>query len=67
MIMVMERHITSTTGSIGAAAACSNLLHLAAPQTAHGIGLAATQPSVSARCSAHTPSPSIPVAQHRMG
>ncbi|KAJ5104572.1 hypothetical protein NUU61_001919 [Penicillium alfredii] len=36
-------HITSTTGSIGAAVAVSKLLGSSAPQTAHSIGLAATQ------------------------
>lgn len=41
----MKRHITSTTGSVGAAAAASNLLYLSAPQTAHTIGLATTQPT----------------------
>lgn len=37
------RHITSTTGSFGAAAAISNLLGLTADQTAHALGIAATQ------------------------
>jgi 2-methylcitrate dehydratase PrpD len=36
-------HITSTTGSIGAAVAVSKLLSLSTTQTAHAIGLAATQ------------------------
>ncbi|KAJ5618972.1 hypothetical protein N7510_002956 [Penicillium lagena] len=36
-------HITSTTGSIGAAVAVSKLLSLNASQTAHAIGVAATQ------------------------
>lgn len=36
-------HITSTTGSIGAAVAVSKLLSLTTMQTAHAIGLAATQ------------------------
>jgi aconitate decarboxylase len=36
-------HITSTTGSIGAAVAVSKLLSLTTTQTAHAIGLAATQ------------------------
>ncbi|KAJ5280384.1 hypothetical protein N7478_005756 [Penicillium angulare] len=36
-------HITSSTGSIGAAVAVSKLLGLSATQTAHAIGLAATQ------------------------
>ncbi|KAJ6110489.1 hypothetical protein N7486_002724 [Penicillium sp. IBT 16267x] len=36
-------HITSSTGSIGAAVAVSKLLGLNATQTAHAIGLAATQ------------------------
>ena len=36
-------HITSTTGSIGAAVAVSKLLSLSSTQTAHAIGLAATQ------------------------
>lgn len=38
-----KRHITSTTGSIGAAIAVSKLLSLTAHQTAHAIGIAATQ------------------------
>lgn len=37
------RHITSTTGSIGAAVAVSKLLELPAEKIAHAIGLAATQ------------------------
>jgi aconitate decarboxylase len=37
------RHITSTTGSIGAAAAVSKLLGLSVEQTSHAIGVAATQ------------------------
>jgi aconitate decarboxylase len=37
------RHITSTTGSIGAAVAVSKLLNLPADKIAHAIGLAATQ------------------------
>jgi aconitate decarboxylase len=36
-------HITSTTGSIGAAVAVSKLLSLSIMQTAHAIGIAATQ------------------------
>ncbi|KAF9248372.1 hypothetical protein DTO006G1_1213 [Penicillium roqueforti] len=36
-------HITSTTGSIGAAVAVAKLLALSAEQVAHAIGLAATQ------------------------
>lgn len=36
-------HITSTAGSIGAAVAVSKLLSLSTTQTAHAIGLAATQ------------------------
>ncbi|KAJ5099725.1 hypothetical protein N7532_006726 [Penicillium argentinense] len=36
-------HITSSTGSIGAAVAVSQLLNLSPAQTAHAIGLAATQ------------------------
>ncbi|OJJ41696.1 hypothetical protein ASPWEDRAFT_101342 [Aspergillus wentii DTO 134E9] len=36
-------HITSTTGSIGAAVAVSKLLNLTSEQTAHAIGIAATQ------------------------
>ncbi|KAJ9490525.1 hypothetical protein VN97_g2737 [Penicillium thymicola] len=36
-------HITSTTGSIGAAVAVANLLALSAERVAHAIGLAATQ------------------------
>ncbi|KAJ6022246.1 hypothetical protein N7540_007750 [Penicillium herquei] len=36
-------HITSSTGSIGAAVAVSKLLSLSTTQTAHAIGLAATQ------------------------
>ena len=38
-----KRHITSTTGSIGASAAVSNLLGLTVDQTTHALGLAATQ------------------------
>lgn len=38
-----ERHITSTTGSIGAAVAVSKLLGLSPDQIAHAIGIAATQ------------------------
>jgi len=36
-------HITSTTGSIGAAVAVSKIMRLSAEQVAHAIGLAATQ------------------------
>ena len=36
-------HITSTTGSIGAAVACAKLLGLSITQTQHAIGIAATQ------------------------
>lgn len=36
-------HITSSTGSIGAAVAVSKILNLSTPETAHAIGLAATQ------------------------
>lgn len=36
-------HITSTTGSIGAAVAVSKLLDLSVEQTAHALGIAATQ------------------------
>lgn len=36
-------HITSTTGSIGAAVAVSKLLSLSVSQTTHAIGIAATQ------------------------
>lgn len=39
----IHRHITSTTGSIGAAVAVSKLLSLSTEQTAHAIGIAATQ------------------------
>lgn len=39
----MLRHITSTTGSIGAAVAVSKLLSLSISQTTHAIGIAATQ------------------------
>jgi aconitate decarboxylase len=39
----LGRHITSTTGSIGAAVAVSKLLDLPAEKIAHAIGLAATQ------------------------
>lgn len=35
-------HITSTCGTFGAAAACAKLLDLAAEQTAHAIGIAAS-------------------------
>lgn len=38
-----NRHITSTTGSIGAAVAVGKLLNLSAEQMAHAIGIAATQ------------------------
>jgi aconitate decarboxylase len=41
--MINSRHITSTTGSIGAAVAVSKLLSLSIPQTIHAIGIAATQ------------------------
>ncbi|KAB5575385.1 mmge/prpd family protein-like protein [Coniochaeta sp. 2T2.1] len=37
------RHITSSTGSIGAAVAVSKILGLSTTQTAHAIGMAATQ------------------------
>jgi aconitate decarboxylase len=37
------RHITSTTGAIGAAAAVSKLLGLSILQTSHALGVAATQ------------------------
>ena len=37
------RHITSSTGSIGAAVAVSKLLSLSTQQTAHAIGIASTQ------------------------
>jgi 2-methylcitrate dehydratase PrpD len=37
------RHITSSTGSIGAAVAVSKILGLTTSETAHAIGLAATQ------------------------
>lgn len=40
---VDERHITSTTGSIGAAVAVSKLLGLSPDKIAHAIGIAATQ------------------------
>ncbi|WP_228122022.1 MmgE/PrpD family protein [Variovorax paradoxus] len=36
-------HATGTVGTFGAAAACANLLRLNAGQTAHALGLAATQ------------------------
>lgn len=36
-------HITSTTGSIGAAAAVAKLLNLSVDQTTHALGIAATQ------------------------
>jgi aconitate decarboxylase len=42
-MLKLYRHITSTTGSIGAAVAVSKLLSLSASQTAHAIGIAATQ------------------------
>lgn len=38
-----DRHITSTTGSIGAAVAVGKLLSLSEEQMAHAIGIAATQ------------------------
>lgn len=38
-----KRHITSSTGSIGAALAVSKILGLSTSETAHAIGLAATQ------------------------
>jgi 2-methylcitrate dehydratase PrpD len=41
--LINERHITSTTGSIGAAAAVSKLLGLSIEQTSHALGVAATQ------------------------
>jgi len=41
--LTLDRHITSTTGSIGAAVAVSKLLSLSTSQTAHAIGIAATQ------------------------
>jgi aconitate decarboxylase len=41
--MKLNRHITSTTGSIGAAAAISKLLNLSVEQTSHALGVAATQ------------------------
>lgn len=37
-------HITSTTGTLGAAAAVSNLLGLSSEQTIHALGIATTQP-----------------------
>lgn len=40
---IFLRHITSTTGSIGAAVAVSKLLTLSISQTTHAIGIAATQ------------------------
>lgn len=47
LLLILEcpiiRHITSSTGSIGAAAAVSKLLSLSVSQTSHAIGLAATQ------------------------
>lgn len=43
VLRVDERHITSTTGSIGAAIAVSKLLGLSPDQIAHAIGIAATQ------------------------
>lgn len=42
-VNIFVRHITSSTGSIGAAVAVSKLLGLSPSQTAHAIGLAATQ------------------------
>jgi len=42
-ILNLDRHITSTTGSIGAAVAVSKLLSLSVSETAHAIGIAATQ------------------------
>ena len=41
--MNANRHNTGTTGSIGAAVGVSKLLSLSVPQTAHAIGLGATQ------------------------
>jgi 2-methylcitrate dehydratase PrpD len=43
LIRLSIRHITSTTGSIGAAVAVSKLLSLSIPQSSHAIGIAATQ------------------------
>lgn len=43
MLTEDARHITSTTGSIGAAVAVSKLLSLSISQTTHAIGIAATQ------------------------
>lgn len=43
MRLDLNRHITSTTGSIGAAAAVSKLLGLSIEQTTHALGVAATQ------------------------
>jgi 2-methylcitrate dehydratase PrpD len=40
---VRGRHITATCGVLGAAAACARLLALSAEQTAHAIGIAASQ------------------------
>lgn len=37
-------HITGSTGTLGAAAACARLLALDAPQTAMALGIAASQP-----------------------
>jgi len=37
-------HITGSTGTVGAAAACARLLHLSEAQTAMAIGIAASQP-----------------------
>ncbi len=42
-IQIASRHITSTTGSIGAAVAVGKILHLSEEQMAHAIGIAATQ------------------------
>ena len=42
-VLTVNRHITSTTGSIGAAVAVSKLLSLSVSQTSHAIGVAATQ------------------------
>ena len=41
--LTRPRHITSSTGSIGAAVAASKIFGLSTPETAHAIGLAATQ------------------------
>jgi 2-methylcitrate dehydratase PrpD len=40
---IRGRHITATCGVLGAAAACARLLALSAEQTAHAIGIAASQ------------------------